>query len=133
MHTIFLTLLMSIQFSTTMAHAACEGLLRGLRVESEFAIGDPWKATYFEIASNYLRAKATVGVHFDQCTTVECKTKLDLISNAKWEHHLLKFSVNESTCSDIWSYFILMDGGGTAEFLDILKLTTVEVDSTYPF
>jgi hypothetical protein len=117
-----------VQLLETTAHADCENLLQGLRVESEFAIGDPWKATYFSITSNYLRANTVVSVQYDRCTTEDCKSKLDLISNAKWEHQALKFSVDQTTCQNIWTYFILILGGGTAEFLPIEKIQTVQID-----
>lgn len=120
---LFLMLLMN-----TSAYADCETLLQNLRVESEFAIGDPWKATYFDITSNYLRAKTVVSVRYDQCTSENCRSKLELISNSKWEHLLLKFSVDRATCDNIWSYFILISGGGTAEFLPIEKLISVQID-----
>ncbi len=133
MSNIFLTVVLGFFLTGSFAHAACENFLRGLQVESQFRMGSSWDATYFQVKSDSLRARTVVHAKYSECTDTECKQKLDLLENAKWNHQLLKFSVSESTCEKIWSYFILIDGGGTAENLPINLLTEVAVDAHYPF
>jgi hypothetical protein len=129
----FLTLVVIFFFSNSHAHAGCENFLRGLEVESQFRMGSSWDATYFQVKSESLRARTVVQAKYSECTDNDCKQKLNLLENAKWNHQLLKFNVSESTCEKIWSYFILIDGGGTAENLPLHLLTEVSVDSHYPF
>jgi hypothetical protein len=120
-------------FMTAPAQAACERALRGIQVDSQFRMGNSWDYTYFNITDHALGAKSVIQVKYANCEDDECKQKLDLLENANWKHQLLKFSVDEHTCSHLWDYFIQNNGGGTADFLNINQLTTVEVDTTYPF
>jgi hypothetical protein len=118
---------------TAPAQAACERALRGIQVDSQFRMGNSWDNTYFNINNDSLSAKSVIQVKYANCEDDACKKKLELLENAKWNHQLLKFSVDEQTCSHLWDYFIQNNGGGTADFLNINQLTTVEVDTTYPF
>ncbi len=133
MTNVFLTLVLFFSLCSTTAHAACERALRGIQVESQFKMGTTWDSTYFTIINPSLGAHGVIMVNYANCETDECKSKLELLENANWNHQLLKFSVNHYTCSNIWNYFIQNNGGGTSEFLNIHQLNTVEVDSTYPF
>jgi hypothetical protein len=118
---------------TLSAHADCEQSLRGIEVDSGFIMGQKWDSIYFNITNHALGAKSVVQVKYANCEDDACKQKLDLIENANWKHQLLKFSVDAQTCSNLWNYFIQINGGGTADFLDIRQLKTVDVDFHYPF
>lgn len=115
------------------AQAACERALRGIQVDSQFRMGTTWDHTYFNITNDSLGAKSVIQVNYADCEDDACKQKLEVLENANWKHQLLKFSVSDQTCANIWNYFIQNNGGGTAEFLDIRQLTVVEVDAHYPF
>lgn len=115
------------------AKAACERALRGIQVDSQFRMGTTWDSTYFNITNDSLGAKSVIQVKYADCEDDACKQKLELLENAYWKHQLLKFSVDEYTCSHLWDYFIQSNGGGTADFLKINQLNTVEVDTRYPF
>jgi len=133
MTNIFLTLVLFFSTMASTAHAACENAFRGIHVDSQFRMGTTWDYTYFNITNHALGAHGVIMVKYANCETEECKSKLNLLENATWNHQLLKFSVTDQTCSNLWNYFIQNNGGGTSDFLDIRQLTVVEVDSNYPF
>ena len=129
----FLTLALFLSTFTSPAQAACENALRGIQVDSSFIMGQSWESTYFSITDHSLGAKSVVRVKLADCESDKCKQKLDLLENANWNHQLLKFSVDDHTCSHLWDYFIQNNGGGTADFLNVDQLSSVEVDTRYPF